>query len=65
MKTGNLGQIMALLGLILFLVTGWGRRQIRKQGRSASPRLLALQSWGSLAALLLILAGLVLMYYQK
>ncbi len=65
MEPINLGRILTLLGLILVLVTGWGRRRAREQRQSVSPKLLKLQSWGSLAAFLLILAGLVLMNYQK
>lgn len=64
METTSLGPILAVLGMILFLVTAWGRRQARTQ-RQPSAALLKLQSWGSLAAFGLILAGLVLMNYQK
>lgn len=64
MGGGKLGPILAGLGMILFLITAWGRRQARTQ-RQPSAALLKLQSWGSLAAFALILAGLVLMNYQK
>jgi hypothetical protein len=65
MGTGNLGQILAIVGLILVVLTGWGRRRARQQGQAPSPALVKLQTWGSLAAFGLILAGLVLMNYQK
>jgi hypothetical protein len=64
MDTINLGRILALLGLILVLLTGWGRRRARQQQQAVSPALLKLQSWGSLAAFGLILAGLILMNYS-
>ncbi len=64
MGIGNLGPILAGLGMIVLLVTAWGRRRSRAQ-RQPSPALLKLQNWGSLAAFGLILAGLVLMHYQK
>jgi uncharacterized membrane protein len=65
MEIVNLGRILALLGLILVLLTGWVRRQARAQKQSPSPALLKLQSWGGLVALGLILAGLILMNYQN
>lgn len=64
MQTGSLGQVLAVLGMILFLITAWGRRQARTR-KQPSAALVKLQSWGSLAAFGLILAGLVLMNYQK
>jgi hypothetical protein len=65
MSTNELGQLLAFLGLILVLLIGWGRRRARAQKRSVSPVLLKIQSWGSLAAFGLILAGLILMSYHK
>ena len=64
METGKLGHILAILGMILFLITVWGRRQARTQ-MQPSAALIRLQSWGSLAAFALILAGLILLSYQK
>ncbi len=60
MGTAELGKIIALAGLILVLVSSWGRQRARKQ-KAPSPALLRLQSWGSLVAFGLILAGLILM----
>jgi hypothetical protein len=60
----DLGRILTLLGLILVLLTGWGRRRARQQQQAPSPALRKLQSWGSLAAFGLILAGLILMNYS-
>ncbi len=65
METVDLGRILALLGLILVLLTGWRRRRARAQKQAPSPALLKLQSWGSLVAFGLILAGLILMNYQN
>jgi hypothetical protein len=64
MEKINLGQLLTIVGMVLFLITAWGRRQVRTQ-RQPSPGLVKLQNWGSLAAFALILAGLVLMNYQK
>ena len=67
MEKGGLGQILALVGLIVFLITGLGRQQARRRPRSQapSPALLRWQQWGTFAAIALILAGLVLMATAK
>jgi hypothetical protein len=65
MGTGKLGQILALIGLILVLITGWGRRRGRSgQKQSAAPTGIRYQFWAGLGGFLLILAGLVLMSYK-
>jgi len=63
MEKGGLGQILALVGLIVFLITGLGRQQARR--RLPAPALQRWQQWGTFAAIALILAGLVLMATAK
>uniref|UniRef100_A0A7C3V6F7 HIG1 domain-containing protein n=1 Tax=Desulfobacca acetoxidans TaxID=60893 RepID=A0A7C3V6F7_9BACT len=66
MEKGGLGQVLALVGLIVFVLTGVGRQQGR--GRSPEPTSAAFQrwqQWGTLAAVALILLGLVLMATAK
>jgi len=67
MEKGGLGQVLALVGLIVFVVTGMGRRQSRRrpQSQPPSPAFQRWQQWGTLAAIALILAGLVLMATAK
>jgi uncharacterized membrane protein YidH (DUF202 family) len=61
MEKGGLGQVLALLGLVLLLLTGVGRQRARRQERQPSPSLQRWQQWGSLAGLALVLVGLLLM----
>ncbi len=61
----KLGQILTLVGFCLFLATTFGRQRARQQQRPPSPAFLKFQKWGSLAAYGCILAGIILMYYQK
>ena len=65
MDTGNYGQILALVGLILVMFTGWGRRRLRDRKQALSPTTLAIQYWAGTAGFLMILAGLVLMSFSK
>lgn len=65
METAKFGQILVLTGLILVIVTGWGRRRPRDRKQALSPTALALRNWAGVAGFLLILAGLVLMSYQR
>jgi len=60
MEKIGLGQVLALLGLILLLLIGLGRQRARGQKRP-SPGFQRWQQWGSFAALALILIGLLLM----
>lgn len=61
----NTGEIIALVGMAVLLVSNMGRRQAR-QGKAPANRSLAkLLSWGDFAAFGLILVGLVVMYFQK
>jgi hypothetical protein len=63
MAKGGLGQVLALVGLILFVLAGVGRQRSRSRSQSAppSPTLQRWQQWGTLAAVALTLAGLLLM----
>lgn len=67
MDKGGIGQVLALLGLIVFVLTGVGRQQSRRRSRSQppSPAFQRWQQWGTLAAVALILSGLVLMATAK
>jgi hypothetical protein len=67
MEKGGLGQILALVGLIIFVLSGVGRRQSARRSQSPPPS----QSWqrwqlcGTLTAIGLIVAGLLLMATTK
>jgi hypothetical protein len=61
MEKIGLGQVLALLGLILLLLIGLGRQRARGQKQQPSPIFQRWQQWGSYAALALILIGLLLM----
>jgi hypothetical protein len=67
MEKGGLGQILALVGLIVFLITGLGRQQARRRPRAQppSPAFQRWQQWGMFAAIALVLAGLGLMATAK
>jgi Na+-transporting methylmalonyl-CoA/oxaloacetate decarboxylase gamma subunit len=67
MEKSGLGQVLALLGLIVFVLTGVGRQQSRRRSQSQppSPIFKLWQQWGAIAAIALILAGLVLMVTGK
>jgi uncharacterized membrane protein len=67
MEKSGLGQVLALVGLIVFVLTGVGRQRTRSRSQSSppSPTLQRWQQWGTIAAIALILAGLVLMATGK
>ncbi|MCK9376028.1 MAG: hypothetical protein M0P73_07765 [Syntrophobacterales bacterium] len=66
MENLKLGEIIALVGLVVLLVTGAGRRRVRQGKLPAKQNLV---KWlflrGDIVAFGLILAGLVLMYLRK
>jgi hypothetical protein len=59
------GEIIALVGMAVLLVSNMGRRQARRGKGPAIRGLAKLQSWGDFVAFGLILLGLVFMYFQK
>jgi hypothetical protein len=61
MEKIGLGQVLALLGLILLLLIGLGRQRARGQKQPPSSAFQRWQQWGSYAAFALILIGLLLM----
>ncbi|MEW6386446.1 MAG: hypothetical protein AB1491_02885 [Thermodesulfobacteriota bacterium] len=61
----NLGEILALVGLVLLLFTGLGRQRQRKLQQSPSPGFLLWQRWGGIAAYACLVLGLLLMWAQK
>jgi uncharacterized membrane protein len=68
MEKSGLGQVLALVGLIVFVLTGVGRQRTRSRSPQSSPLSPALQRWqrwGTIAAIALILAGLILMATGK
>jgi hypothetical protein len=58
------GEILALAGMGVLLLSNMGRRRTR-QGQPAKGLLLRMLAWGDFVAFGLILAGLVVMYLQK
>jgi hypothetical protein len=58
------GEILALAGMGVLLLSNMGRRRAR-QGKIAKGELLRMLSWGDYVAFGLIVAGLVVIYIQK
>lgn len=65
MESSTIGQLLALFGMILLMVTSLQRQSARRRKTRLSPQALVWQKWGSLAAYALILVGLYLMLGQK
>ncbi|MGQ9687767.1 MAG: hypothetical protein ACUVXF_03110 [Desulfobaccales bacterium] len=65
MEKGGLGQILALVGFIVLLLTGIGRQQARRRGQPFSASFQRWQNLGGLAACALIIIGLILMALAK
>ena len=65
MEKSGIGQIMALVGLILLLLSGLGRQQARRQQQPSSPKPQQWQRWGNIAGLVLVLVGLFLWGWAK
>jgi hypothetical protein len=60
----KLGQILALVGLVLMVLGSMGRRRGRRQPPGAAA-LGRWQRWGDYLGLALIAAGLLIMWAQK
>jgi hypothetical protein len=61
----GMGPIIALIGLILLLATNLQRQSARKHKSQVSSFTLGWLKWGSLAAYLLIMIGLLIMTGRK
>ncbi len=58
------GEILALVGMVVLLLSNMGRRRAR-QGQLPKGRLMRILAWGDFVAFGLILTGLVVMYLKK
>ncbi len=66
MEQYGLGEIVALVGMVVLLLTGMGRRRVRQGKLPAKENLVKWLVWrGDVVAFVIILAGLVLMYIKK
>ncbi len=61
----ELGQILALVGMVVLLWGGMRRQRARKLGQSSTPGFFREQRWMHGAAYVLILVGLLLMWAKK
>jgi hypothetical protein len=61
----QLGQIVALVGMVVLLLTGMSRQRARKLGQASTPVFFRQQRWLRGVAYGLILVGLILMWAQK
>ncbi len=61
----EIGQILALVGMVLLILGGLGRQRARKTGKLADPGYLQQQRWLHAAAYGLILVGLLLMWGKR
>jgi hypothetical protein len=59
------GEILALVGMGVLLLSNMGRRRTRQGRPPVKGRLTRMLGWGDFVAFGLILAGLVVMYIQK
>jgi hypothetical protein len=59
------GEILALAGMGVLLLSNMGRRRARQGRPPAKGGLIRMLAWGDFVAFGLILAGLVVMYIQK
>ncbi len=59
------GELLALAGLLLFLVHNVVRRQLKKSRQPVRGLVWFWLQWGDVAVFLIILAGLTLMWTQK
>jgi len=61
----ELGQILALVGMVVLLLTSMSRQRARKSGQASTPGFFRQQRWMHAAAYGLILVGLMLMWAKK
>jgi uncharacterized membrane protein YidH (DUF202 family) len=61
----ELGQIIALMGMVVLLLTGLRRQRARKLKKASTPSFFREQRWMYAAAYGLILVGLMLMWTKK
>jgi len=61
----EMGQILALVGMVLLVIGSHARQRARKQGKLATPGFLRQQRWLYGVALGLVLVGLLLMWAKK
>jgi hypothetical protein len=61
----ELGQVLALVGMVVLLLTGMSRRRARKLRQASTPKFIREQRWMYGAAYGLILVGLMLMWAKK
>lgn len=61
----ELGQVLALVGMVLLLLCGLRRQQARKAGQASAPDFLREQRVMYAAAYGLILVGLMLLWAKK
>jgi len=62
MSHGQLGPILALMGLALLVVTTMGRQRLRRGKQRLTPGFILWQRVGTVAAYGFILVGLMLMW---
>ena len=65
MEKSGIGQILALVGLIMLLLSGLGRQQARRREQQAAQKSQQWQRWGNIAGLVLVLVGLFLWGWAK
>jgi murein DD-endopeptidase MepM/ murein hydrolase activator NlpD len=61
----EIGQILALVGMVLLVLGSHLRQRGRKQGKLGTPEFLRQQRWLNGVALGLVLVGLLLMWAKK
>jgi len=61
----EMGQILALVGMVLLLWGNLARQRARKQGKLATPEFIRQQRWLHAVAFGFVLVGLLLMWAKK
>jgi LPXTG-motif cell wall-anchored protein len=65
MATENLGQILTIAGLVLLVLGSWGRRRRRRLPRVEAAGFFRGLLWTDILAYILVLAGLVIIWFKK